>query len=131
MSALPPITAHSLEVQAAKTLVVLTVVAIGLRLLGKRETSQLNVYDLAMLMALGIRHKNSLLTQHLEDMRNYMPAPHRQFIRAQASVREFVLRACTGSGAAVARLRAPHGELDQVILADGSSIAADQAYCRL
>lgn len=33
----------------------------------------------------------------------------------------------TGSGAAVARLRAPHGELDQVILADGSSIAADIA----
>jgi indoleamine 2,3-dioxygenase len=48
-----------------------------------------------MLMALGIRHKNSLLTKHLEDMQNYMPAPHRQFIRAQPSVREFVLRAGT------------------------------------
>jgi NADPH-dependent 2,4-dienoyl-CoA reductase/sulfur reductase-like enzyme len=33
----------------------------------------------------------------------------------------------TGRGAAVARLQAPHGELEQVILADGSSIAADHA----
>jgi indoleamine 2,3-dioxygenase len=44
-----------------------------------------------MLMALGIRHKNSLLTQHLEDMRKYMPAPHREFIRTQPSVRDFVV----------------------------------------
>lgn len=44
-----------------------------------------------MLMALGIRHKNSLLTQHLEDMQNYMPAPHRQFIQEQPSVRDFVI----------------------------------------
>jgi indoleamine 2,3-dioxygenase len=48
-----------------------------------------------MLAALGIRHKNSLLTKHLEDMLNYMPKPHRQFIRDQVSVREFV----TGAGA--------------------------------
>jgi indoleamine 2,3-dioxygenase len=46
-----------------------------------------------MLMALGIRHKSSLLTQHLEDMRNYMPAPHRRFIEEQASVRDFAERA--------------------------------------
>ena len=44
-----------------------------------------------MLMALGIRHKNSLLTKHLEDMQTYMPTPHRQFIRETASVREFVM----------------------------------------
>lgn len=44
-----------------------------------------------MLMALGIRHKNSMLTQHLEDMQKYMPAPHRTFIRDQASVRDFVI----------------------------------------
>jgi indoleamine 2,3-dioxygenase len=50
-----------------------------------------------MLMALGIRHKSSLLTQHLEDMQNYMPAPHRQFIRQQPSVRELARRgASTG-----------------------------------
>jgi indoleamine 2,3-dioxygenase len=45
-----------------------------------------------MLMALGIRHKSSLLTQHLDDMRNYMPAPHRQFIAEQPSVRDLVVR---------------------------------------
>ncbi|MSQ96406.1 MAG: hypothetical protein EXR98_17890 [Gemmataceae bacterium] len=44
-----------------------------------------------MLMALGIRHKNSLLTQHLEDMQTYMPTPHREFIRGAASMRDFVL----------------------------------------
>lgn len=44
-----------------------------------------------LLMALGIKHKNSLLTQHLEDMQNYMPTPHRAFIRQTASVRDFVL----------------------------------------
>lgn len=60
MSGLPPITAHSLEVQAAKTLVVFAVVATGLRLLGKRETSQLNVYDLAMLIALANAVQNAM-----------------------------------------------------------------------
>jgi indoleamine 2,3-dioxygenase len=44
-----------------------------------------------MLVALGIRHKNSLLTKHLDDMQTYMPTPHRQFIRAQVSVRDFVV----------------------------------------
>lgn len=44
-----------------------------------------------MLMALGIQHKNSLLTKHLEDMQNYMPVQHRQFIRETASVRDFVI----------------------------------------
>ena len=60
MSALPPITVHSLEVQAAKTALVFAVVATGLRLLGKRETSQLNVYDLAMLMALANSVQNAI-----------------------------------------------------------------------
>lgn len=60
MSALPPITAHGLEVQAAKTVIVFAVVATGLRLLGKREASQLNVYDLVMLMALANSVQNSM-----------------------------------------------------------------------
>jgi uncharacterized membrane protein YcaP (DUF421 family) len=60
VNGLPPITAHSLEVQAAKTLVVFAVVATGLRLLGKRETSQLNVYDLAMLLALANAVQNAM-----------------------------------------------------------------------
>jgi indoleamine 2,3-dioxygenase len=49
-----------------------------------------------LLAALGIRHKSSLLTTHLEDMLNYMPAPHRQFIREQPSVREYIMRTPTG-----------------------------------
>lgn len=40
--------------------------------------------------ALGIRHKSSLLTQHLEDMRKYMPRPHRDFIDQTTSLREAV-----------------------------------------
>jgi indoleamine 2,3-dioxygenase len=48
-----------------------------------------------MLMALGIRHKSSLLTQHLADMRHYMPAPHRRFIEETVSVRDFAQRAET------------------------------------
>jgi uncharacterized membrane protein YcaP (DUF421 family) len=46
--------------KGVKTLVVLAVVATGLRLLGKRETSQLNVYDLAMLMALANAVQNAI-----------------------------------------------------------------------
>jgi indoleamine 2,3-dioxygenase len=44
-----------------------------------------------MLAALGVVHKDSLLTQHLRDMQNYMPRPHREFISQQVSVREFVI----------------------------------------
>jgi uncharacterized membrane protein YcaP (DUF421 family) len=60
MSPLPPISAHGLEVQAAKTAIVFALVATGLRLLGKREASQLNVYDLAMLMALANSVQNAM-----------------------------------------------------------------------
>ena len=60
MSPLPPISAHGLEVQAAKTAIVFALVATGLRLLGKREASQLNVYDLAMLMALANAVQNAM-----------------------------------------------------------------------
>jgi indoleamine 2,3-dioxygenase len=45
-----------------------------------------------MLMALGIEHQNSMLIQHLEDMRKYMPAPHREFILTQPSVRDEAIR---------------------------------------
>ena len=60
MSPLPPISAHGLEVQAAKTAIVFALVATGLRLLGKREASQLNVYDLALLMALANAVQNAM-----------------------------------------------------------------------
>ena len=45
----------------------------------------------SVLSAMGIRHKDSLLTKHLDDMRNYMPAPHREFIASQGSVRDQVV----------------------------------------
>ena len=51
------------------------------------------------LMALGIRHQDSLLTKHLDDMRHYMPAPRRRFIEQQVSVREPVLRVIGRGGA--------------------------------
>jgi indoleamine 2,3-dioxygenase len=47
----------------------------------------------SMLAALGIRHQDSLLTKHLNDMRGYMPPPHRRFIESVADVRPAVLRA--------------------------------------
>lgn len=36
----------------------------------------------AMQSVLGIMHKQSMLTDHLTDMRNYMPAPHRKFLES-------------------------------------------------
>jgi indoleamine 2,3-dioxygenase len=68
-----------------------------------------------LLAALGISHKQSLLTAHLEDIRTYMPVPHRQFIRAQASVREAVLRRVSASGGA--RLRDLYNECVSQLLA--------------
>ena len=47
-------------VYAARTLIVLVVLGIGLRLLGKREASQLTIYDLAMIMALSNAVQNAL-----------------------------------------------------------------------
>jgi indoleamine 2,3-dioxygenase len=68
----------------------------------------------SMLAALGIRHKNSLLTQHLQDMRNYMPRPHRDFIHRLVSVREDVINAPAGSKD---RLREIYNECVQQLLA--------------
>jgi uncharacterized membrane protein YcaP (DUF421 family) len=57
---IPPVSAGDLGVQAVKTLIVFVVVGVALRLLGKREASQLNVYDLAMLMALANAVQNAM-----------------------------------------------------------------------
>jgi uncharacterized membrane protein YcaP (DUF421 family) len=57
---IPPVSATDLGVQAVKTLIVFVVVGVVLRLLGKREASQLNVYDLAMLMALANAVQNAM-----------------------------------------------------------------------
>jgi uncharacterized membrane protein YcaP (DUF421 family) len=57
---IPPITAHRVAVQAIKTLVVFLVLIVGFRVTGKREAAQLNVYDLAMLMALANGVQNAM-----------------------------------------------------------------------
>lgn len=57
---LPPVSPSDLAVQAAKTVIVFAVIGTALRLLGKREASQLNVYDLAMLMALANAVQNAM-----------------------------------------------------------------------
>jgi uncharacterized membrane protein YcaP (DUF421 family) len=58
--ALAPVTAHVVGVQVIKTLIILTLLVVGFRVFGKREASQLNVYDLAMLMALANAVQNSM-----------------------------------------------------------------------
>jgi uncharacterized membrane protein YcaP (DUF421 family) len=60
LAAIPPVTVRRLEIQAAKTLIVMTLLVVGFRLLGKREAAQLNVYDLAMLMALANAVQNAM-----------------------------------------------------------------------
>ena len=55
-----PVSGEDLAVHAAKTLIILIVIAIGLRLLGKREMAQLNLYDLAMLMAAANAVQNAM-----------------------------------------------------------------------
>lgn len=53
-------TAGDMAVQAAKTVVIVTLLAVGLRLLGKRQMAQLNVYDVAMLMAAANAVQNAM-----------------------------------------------------------------------
>jgi uncharacterized membrane protein YcaP (DUF421 family) len=60
LATLKPVSAYRLEVQAIKTLIVFLFLVIGFRLLGKREAAQLNVYDLAMLMALANAVQNAM-----------------------------------------------------------------------
>jgi uncharacterized membrane protein YcaP (DUF421 family) len=60
LAALKPVSAYRLEVQAIKTLIVFAFLVGGFRLLGKREAAQLNVYDLAMLMALANAVQNAM-----------------------------------------------------------------------
>jgi len=54
------VSAHRVEVQAIKTVIVMVLLVIGFRLLGKREAAQLNLYDLAMLMALANAVQNAM-----------------------------------------------------------------------
>jgi indoleamine 2,3-dioxygenase len=68
-----------------------------------------------MLAAFGIHHRSSLLTTHLDDMQNYMPPPHRQFIRTQPNLRPFVVQtAADGRGG---RLRELYNECLEELIA--------------
>lgn len=55
-----PISASDVEVQAIKSVVVVVVLLVGFRVLGKREMAQLSVYDLAMLFALSNAVQNAM-----------------------------------------------------------------------
>jgi uncharacterized membrane protein YcaP (DUF421 family) len=58
--ALASVSASRVGEQVAKTLIIVVVLLVGFRLTGKREVSQFNVYDLAMLMALSNAVQNSM-----------------------------------------------------------------------
>jgi uncharacterized membrane protein YcaP (DUF421 family) len=60
VAVVPPAGPSDLGVHAIKTLIVVVVLIAGLRLLGKREMSQLNVYDLALLMAISNAVQNAM-----------------------------------------------------------------------
>ena len=57
---IPSVSAHRIGAQALKTLIVFVFLVVGFRLLGKREAATLNVYDLAMLMALANAVQNAM-----------------------------------------------------------------------
>jgi uncharacterized membrane protein YcaP (DUF421 family) len=58
--AIASVSAGAVAQQCAKSLIVVTVLFVGFRVAGKRELSQLNVYDLAMLMALSNAVQNAM-----------------------------------------------------------------------
>ena len=59
--ALAPVTAGRVGEQATKTLVLVIVLLVGLRVTGKRELSQFTVYDLAMIIALSNAVQNAII----------------------------------------------------------------------
>jgi uncharacterized membrane protein YcaP (DUF421 family) len=57
---IPSLSAHRVGAQAIKTLIVFVFLVVGFRVLGKREAATLNIYDLAMLMALANAVQNAM-----------------------------------------------------------------------
>jgi uncharacterized membrane protein YcaP (DUF421 family) len=55
-----PISWEAVEVQAIKAVIVVVFLLVGFRVFGKREMSQLSVYDLAMLFALSNAVQNAM-----------------------------------------------------------------------
>jgi uncharacterized membrane protein YcaP (DUF421 family) len=60
LSTVAPISAADVGVYAVRTLIVVVFLFVGFRIFGKREMAQLNVYDLAMLMALANAVQNAM-----------------------------------------------------------------------
>ena len=60
IGAVAPLSASDVGVYAARTLIVMVFLVVAFRLAGKREMAQLNVYDLAMLMALSNAVQNAM-----------------------------------------------------------------------
>jgi uncharacterized membrane protein YcaP (DUF421 family) len=64
LASVPPgpasISPSDVAVQAIKSVIVVTFLLVGFRLLGKREMAQLSVYDLAMLFALSNAVQNAM-----------------------------------------------------------------------
>lgn len=58
--AIASVSAGDVAQQSAKALIMVIVLFVGFRIAGKRELSQLNVYDLAMLMALSNAVQNAM-----------------------------------------------------------------------
>jgi len=58
--ALTSVSAARVGEQVAKTLIIVVVLLVGFRLTGKRELSQFNIYDLAMIMALSNAVQNAM-----------------------------------------------------------------------
>ena len=56
----PPISASDVSVQVIKSVIVVVFLLVGFRFFGKREMSQLSVYDLAMLFALSNAVQNAM-----------------------------------------------------------------------
>lgn len=60
LATVTPIGTTDLAAQAVKTVIVIAVLVAGLRLTGKRGLSQLNVYDLVLLMAVSNAVQNAM-----------------------------------------------------------------------
>jgi uncharacterized membrane protein YcaP (DUF421 family) len=60
LAAVAPVTAGDVAVYAVKSVIILVVLMAGFRLLGKREMAQINVYDLALLMAASNAVQNAM-----------------------------------------------------------------------
>jgi len=58
--ALAPVSAGQVGEQAAKTVIIVLFLLVGFRITGKREISQFNIYDLAMIMALSNAVQNAM-----------------------------------------------------------------------